>query len=80
MLEFDLLLVDFHGVLVPKWRLTDDEFVYEDSKRPPIYRVAMAFEHILVQTLAFFLIDTTHPYFVWSPEQDTPCGEVSTSW
>lgn len=38
----DVLLVYFHGILVPEWWLADKEFVDEDAKGPPVYCTAVA--------------------------------------
>jgi hypothetical protein len=38
----EVLLVDFHGVLVPKGWLADEEFVDKDSEGPPVYCCAVA--------------------------------------
>lgn len=30
------LFIDLHRILVPEWRLTDQEFVDENAKSPPV--------------------------------------------
>jgi hypothetical protein len=38
----DDLLVDPHGVLIPKGRLTNQHFVHKNAQGPPIHRCTMA--------------------------------------
>lgn len=40
--EQDVLFVDFHRILVPEWRLADEELVDQNAKSPPIYWGAVA--------------------------------------
>jgi len=37
-----ILLVNLHGILIPKWRLADEELVDQDAKCPPIDCAAVA--------------------------------------
>lgn len=32
----DLQFIDLHWVLIPEWRLTNEELVDEDTKCPPV--------------------------------------------
>jgi len=38
----DILLVDLHGILIPKWWLADKELIYQDPKCPPVNGAAVA--------------------------------------
>jgi len=40
--DIHILLVDLHGILIPKWWLTDKELIYEDTKCPPVNGAAVA--------------------------------------
>ena len=37
-----LQLVNFHGILIPEWRLSNKEFENQDTKSPPVDSSAMA--------------------------------------
>ena len=44
--EKDSQLINLHGVLVPKWRLSNEELVSENAKCPPVNSSTMPCEYV----------------------------------
>ena len=42
----DSQLIDLHGILVPEWRLSNKEFIGEDTKCPPIDSGSMPYKNL----------------------------------
>lgn len=49
----NILLVDFHGILMPKWRIAREELIDKDTERPPVHGgcVSLVMNHLWCQIL-----------------------------